>query len=176
MGCPDRRKPGAASWRSHRGSGLKLHIPLFRPGRGPGGPDVRGVGKPGAEIHQPLRVQPDLEPLQDAVEGAIVGPRTIPVVRALPWAVTLRKVSPRGTAAQDPQDRVEHLPRVAPLAAGGFRGREKIADELPLPTVEFVSSYHGSSVAAGSFLVVLRQSLVFEAFPDLVVLGALVEP
>ena len=74
-------------------------------------------------------------------------------------AVTLRKVSPRGTAAQDPQECVEHLPRVAPLAAGGFRGREKIADELPLPLVEFVSFYHGSSVAAGSFLVVLRQSL-----------------
>ena len=68
-------------------------------------------------------------------------------------------LAPRGTAAQDPQDRVEHLPRVTPLAAGGLRGREKIANELPLPLVEFVSSYHGSSVAAELFFVVLRQSL-----------------
>jgi len=58
------------------------------------------------------------------------------------------------------------VPRIAPLAAGGFRGREKIADELPLPIVEFVSSYHGSSVAAGSFLVVLRQSLVILSRPE----------
>src|SRR5215204_4929227 len=144
----------------------KASHPLFRPGRGSGGPDVRGVGKPGAEIHQPLRVQPDLEPLQDAVEGAIVGPRAVPVVRALPGAVTLRKVSPRGTAAQDPQDCVEHLPRVAPLAAGGFRGREKIADELPLPIVEFVSFYHESSVAVELFFVVLRQSLVAASSPS----------
>ena len=79
---------------------------------------------------------------------------------ALPGAVTLRKVSPRSTAAQDPQNRVEHLPRVTPLTAGGLRGRKKIENELPLPLVEFVSSYHGSSVAAESFFVVLRQSLV----------------
>src|SRR5215218_3442173 len=142
----------------------KASRPPFRPGRGPGGPNVRGVGKPGAEIHQPFRVQPDLEPFQDAVEGAIFGPCAVPVVRALPGALTLWKVSPRSTAAQDPQNRVEHLPRVTPLTAGGLRGRKKIANGLPMPRVEFVSSYHGSSVAAESFFVVLRQSL---AFPQL---------
>jgi hypothetical protein len=52
-----------------------------------------------------------------------------------------------------------HAPRATPLAAGGLRVREKIANELPLPLVEFVSSYRGSSLAAELFFIVLRESL-----------------
>jgi hypothetical protein len=151
-------------WRSPHGNGLKSHSPLFRSGRGPGGPDISGVGKPSVEIHQPVRLQSDLQPLQDAVEGAVVSPDAVPVVRALPGTVSLRKVPPGSTAAQDPQDRVEHLPWVTPLATGGLRRRKEITNKLPLPLVEFVSSYHGSSIAAELLLVVLRQNLVFATF------------
>ena len=64
------------------------------------GSDGRGVDKPGVEIHQSLRIQSDLELLQDAVESAIVCPEAVPVVGALPGTVTLRKVPPGSTAAQ----------------------------------------------------------------------------
>ena len=82
------------------------------------------------------------------------------MVRALPGTVSLRKVPPGSTAAQDPEDRVEHLPRVTPLASGGLRGREKIANELPLPLVEFVPFYHKGSIAAERLVGVLRRALV----------------
>jgi hypothetical protein len=118
------------------------------------------VDKPSVEIHQPFRIQPDLKPLQDAVEGAIVGPVAVSMVRALPGTVSLRKVPPRSTAAQDPEDRVEHLPRVTPLASGGLWGREEIVNELPLPLVEFVASYHSGSIAAERLIIVFRQALV----------------
>ena len=117
------------------------------------------VDKPSVEIHQPFRIQPDLKPLQDAVEGAIVGPDAVPVVRALPGTVPLRKVPPRSTAAQDPEDGVEHLPRVTPLTSGGLRGREEIVNELPLPLVEFIASYHSGSIAAERLIIVFRQAL-----------------
>ena len=121
------------------------------------------VDKPSVEIHQPFRIQPDLKPLQDAVEGAIVGPVAVSMVRALPGTVSLRKVPPRSTAAQDPEDRVEHLPRVTPLASGGLWGREEIVNdvnELPLPLVEFVASYHSGTIAAKRLIIVFRQALV----------------
>ena len=146
--------------RSRHGSGLKPHSPLFRSRCDSGGSHVCRVDKPSVEIHQPFRIQPDLKPLQDAVEGAIVGPVAVSMVRALPGTVTLRKVPPGSTAAQDPEDGVEHLPWVPPLASGGLRGRKKIVNELPLPLVEFVASYHSGSIAAERLIIVFRQALV----------------
>jgi hypothetical protein len=70
------------------------------------------------------------------------------VVRALPGAVSLRKVPPGSTTAQNPENGVEHLPWVPPFASGGLRRREKITNELPLPLVEFVPFYHKGSIAA----------------------------
>ena len=96
---------------------------------------MRGVDKPSVEIHQPLRIQPDLKPLQDAVEGAIVSPGAVPVVRALPGTVLLRKVPPASTAAQNSENGAEHLPWVPPLASGGLRGRKEITNKLPLQLV-----------------------------------------
>lgn len=157
----DRRKPGAALWRSRHGSDPKPHSPLFRSRCGSGGPDVCGVDKPSVGIQQPLRLQSDLQPTQDAVEGAVVRPDAVPVVRALSGTVSLRKVPPRSTTAQNPQDGVEHLPGVTPLASGGLRRREKIANELPLPLVEFVPFYHKGSIAAERLVGVLRQALGF---------------
>ncbi len=87
------------------------------------------------------------------------------MVRAVPGTVSLRKVPPRSTAAQDPEDRVEHLPRVTPLASDGLRGREKIANELPLPLVEFVPFYHKGSIAAERPVGVLRQALGWCSLP-----------
>ena len=81
------------------------------------------------------------------------------MVRALPGTVTLWKVPPGSTAAQDPEDGVEHLPWVPPLACGGLRGRKEIADELPLPLVEFVPFYHKGSIAAERLVGVLRQAI-----------------
>ena len=147
-------------WRSRHGSDPKPHSPLFRSRCGSGGRDICGVDKPSVQIHQPLRLQSDLQPLQDAVEGALVRPDAVPVVRALPGTVSLRKVSPRSTTARNPDDGVEHLPRVTPLASGGLRRREKIANELPLPLVEFVPFYHKGSIAAERLVGVLRQALV----------------
>ena len=147
-------------WRSRHGSDPKPHSPLFRSRCGSGGPDVCGVDKPSVQIHQPLRLQSDLQPLQDAVEGAVVRPDAVSVVRALPGTVSLRKVPPRSTTAQNPEDGVEHLPGVTPLASGGLRRREKIANELPLSPVEFVPFYHKGSIAAERLVGVLRQALV----------------
>jgi hypothetical protein len=112
-------------WRSRHGSDPKPHSPLFRSRCGSGGPDICGVDKPSVQIHQPLRLQSDLQPLQDAVEGAVVRPDAVPVVRALPGTVSLRKVPPRSTTAQNPEDGVEHLPGVTPLASAGLRRRER---------------------------------------------------
>ncbi len=114
--------------KSRHGSDPKPHSPLFRSRCGSGGPDVCGVDKPSVQIHQPLRLQSDLQPLQDAVEGAVVRPDAVPVVRALPGTVSLRKVPPRSTTAQNPEDGVEHLPGVTPLASGCLRRREKITN------------------------------------------------
>jgi hypothetical protein len=57
-----------------------------------------------------------------------------------------------------------HPRRLGPLPLGGAAIPQTMspidgASKLPLPLVEFVSSYHGSSVAAQLFFVVLRQSL-----------------
>ena len=67
---------------------------------------MRRVDKPSVEIHQPLRTQSGLEPLQDAVEGTIVRPDAVPVVGALPGTVSFRKIPPGSTAAQDPENGV----------------------------------------------------------------------
>lgn len=146
-------------WRSRHGSGPEPHNPLFCSRCGSGGSDGRGVDEPSIGIQQSFRILPDLESLQDAVEGAVVCPDTAPMVGALPGTVTLRKVPPGGTAAQNPEDCIEHLPWVTPLAPGGLRGRKKITNKLPLPRMEFISFCHWVSIAAEGSLVILRQNL-----------------
>src|SRR5215210_7594779 len=79
---------------------------------------------------------PSVFPLHDTGEAAashkgkrerLVRPDAVPMVGALPGTVTLRKIPPGSTAAQNPEDRIEHLHRITPLAPGSLRGREKVA-------------------------------------------------
>jgi hypothetical protein len=91
-GCLGRRTPGSFAEKPLQ-ERPRASQPLFCSRRGSGGPEVCRVYKPSIEIHQPLRIQPDLQPLRDAVEGAVVRPDTVPVVRALPGIVTLRTPS-----------------------------------------------------------------------------------
>src|SRR3712207_7911026 len=63
-----------------------------------------------------------------------------------PGTVTLRKIPSRSTTAQDPEDRVEHLSRVTPLASGGLRERKKIAELVR-------SEEHTSELQSRQYLV-----------------------
>ena len=80
---------------------------------------------------------PSVFPLHDTGEAAashkgrrekLVRPDAVPVVGALPGTETLRKISPGSTAAQNPEDHVEHLSWVTSLASGSLRGREKVTN------------------------------------------------
>src|SRR5687768_13726561 len=75
-----------------------------RPGRGLGRPDVRAVDAEQLGVDQPGRVEPELEPPDDAVDEPGLPHRVEPVVDGLPRAVPIGQVPPRDPGVQPPED------------------------------------------------------------------------
>src|SRR5207253_2964677 len=73
------------------------------------------------------------ESVEDPLPDATLGPTQEPGVHRLPLRVMLRKITPRRTASQHPQDRVDHLPvRSRAATSAAFIRWQKISDPLPL--------------------------------------------
>src|SRR5262249_17741410 len=110
-----------------------------RPGRRAGGADVGAVDAEQVGVDQTGLVQPQLQPLDDALEQAALAQLAEAVVDGLPGAVALRQVGPGGGGVQPPEDAVEHRAVVLPLAAARTRpGREEGSHKLPLLVRKFV--------------------------------------
>ncbi len=112
-----------------------------------GAVDAEQVG-----VDQPGLVQPQLQPLDDAVEQPALTHLVEAVVNGLPGAVALGQVALGGAGVQPPEDTVEHQAVVLPLSpALAWAGWEKVAQLRPLGVGEFVSFGHqGSCVTAGN--------------------------
>src|SRR6516164_4029767 len=100
---------------------------FFRgPRRCAGGADVGAVDAEQVRVNEPGLVEPQLQPLQDAVEQAALAQLVEAVVDGLPGAVALGQVAPGGAGVQPPEHAVEHQAVVLPLAARLARpGREE---------------------------------------------------
>jgi hypothetical protein len=83
-------------------------------------------------VDLPPLVEPHVQPLQDAVEGAVGPPPAQAVVDRLPLAVAFGQLPPLRPSVQDPEDAVECRQVVVPLPAGLSVGRQEILDESEL--------------------------------------------
>lgn len=88
-------------------------------------------------------VEPHVQPLQDAVEGAVGPPAAQPVVDRLPIAVAFGQLPPLGSGVQDPEDAVEGRQVVVPLPAGLAGGGHEILDQGELLGGQLVVAGHG---------------------------------
>jgi hypothetical protein len=103
------------------------------------GPHVAGVHAD-RPLHVPDQVVLD-DHVEDAFPGAVGGPGPQPLVRGLPRPVAVGQ--PRRPGAQFPQDRVDHLPVIAPIPApardGGSSGSilaQALSVSSPRPTTQ----------------------------------------
>src|SRR5262245_52306270 len=114
---------------------------FFRgPRRRAGGADVGAIHAEQVGVDQPRLVEPQLQPLDDAVELATAAQVGEAVVDGLPGAVALGQVAPGGAGVQPPEDAVEQRAVVLPLAAPLARPRrEEGGKQPPLLVGKFVS-------------------------------------
>jgi hypothetical protein len=132
---PPRLRPRAWSGGSPAGGFF-----FRRPGGRAGGADVGAVDAEQLGVDEAPFVEPQLQPLDNAVEQAAVAHPPEAVVDGLPGAEALGQVAPGGAGVEPPEDAVEHKAVVLPLAArlGRLRGEEG-SEQLPLLVGEFVS-------------------------------------
>jgi hypothetical protein len=83
-----------------------------------------------------------MQPRQDPVYRAIVLPQSKPTVHRLPFAVSLRQLSPLSAGVQHPKNTVEDCPVVPPLPAATTPSRQQIFDERILLIAELVTLCH----------------------------------
>ena len=99
--------------------------------------DVAGID------HQPLVIRLIDESLQQFFPGALVAPPTKASVGVFPVPVVRRQIAPRGSGAQDPEDRIDKEPVVFGLSS----------PEAPLPGQmgfeEFPGSFRDVVAAVG---------------------------
>ena len=88
-----------------------------------------------------------MEPLQDAIDGAVLSPAVEPIVDALPLAVALGQLAPLGAAVEDPEDAIEGGPVVVPLAPTSAGLGEEVFDQGELLIRHLVAAYHRDSVS-----------------------------
>src|SRR5215470_1077719 len=111
-----------------------------RPGGRAGGPDVGPIDAEQLRVDQACFVEPELEPLDDAVQQAAAAEFGKAVVDGLPGSEALGQVAPGSAGVQPPEDAIEHEAVVFPLAAPrGRSGRKKGSKQLPLFVGKFVS-------------------------------------
>ena len=77
-------------------------------------PDHARVDREGP-LDTPDGVVFDDHVFEDPVPRAVRGPAPETFVSGLPRPIALRKVTPRRTSAELPEDRVDHLPMITPL-------------------------------------------------------------
>jgi hypothetical protein len=70
----------------------------------------------------------EIDLIENAFPVAVSGPEPEPFVRGLSRPVPLGQISPGSAGAQSPQDRVEHLPVIAPPLPTGFDRRQQRLD------------------------------------------------
>jgi hypothetical protein len=116
--------------------------PLFPgPGRMLVGPHGAGIDAEGP-LHVPDGVVFDDHVVQDALPGAVRGPDPQAFMRGLPGSVAFGQVSPGGAGAQLPQDRVDHLPVIAPPTASPCdRGQQRL-DPRPGLVRQLTPTHH----------------------------------
>src|SRR5262245_17071903 len=112
------------------------------------------------------RVVFDDDLVEDPVPRAVGGPAPQPFVPGLPRSVALRQVAPRCTGAQLPQNSVDHLAVITPLAAATTPRRQQRLDTRPrrvgqLPTPNHARKANRTPARfAGHALVVMTGDVV----------------
>jgi len=86
--------------------------------RGAVGPDVRSVDVELRPVDVALRVELEVQSIEDALEQAFARPPSVAIVNAGPLAVAFGQVAPRRRAVEDPEDAVERGAVVVPSPAG----------------------------------------------------------
>src|SRR4029453_4336967 len=84
---------------------------------------------------------------EQPLPGAISLPAAEPLIAGLPGTIALGQVPPRHPGRKLPQDPVEHLAVVGPLAARPTIGRQQRGDLGPGLISELVAPDHPSSLA-----------------------------
>jgi hypothetical protein len=83
----------------------------------------------------------DNDLVKDPFPGAVRGPFPQPLVGGLPGPVSLGQVSPWGAGPQLPQDRVDHLPVIAPLPTPTTH-RQQRPNPSPRHIGQLTTSHH----------------------------------
>jgi hypothetical protein len=139
---PARDRPRASPATARSSTHPRWHSPLFPgPTRVLVGPDGGGVDAEGP-LHVPDGVVLDDDLVQDAFPSAVRGPDPQPFMRGFPRAVALGQVAPRGSGAQLPQDRVDHLAVITPPPAPALHRRQQWLDPGPCFLCQLATAYH----------------------------------
>ena len=105
------------------------------------GPDVAGVDAD-RPLHVADRVVLDDHLVQDPFPGPVRCPDPQPLVRGLPGPVAFWKITPRGSGAQFPQDRVDHLSVITPPTTSTRDRWQQRLDSYPGLIGQFTTSHH----------------------------------
>jgi hypothetical protein len=108
-------------------------------------PDGTGVDAEGP-LHRADRVVLDDHLGQDPVPGAVGGPFPQPLVRGLPRPVALGQIPPRRPGAGLPQDRIDHLPVIAPPPTPATGRRQQGLDPRPRRIGQLTATHHRGSI------------------------------
>jgi len=104
-------------------------------------PDHRPIDEVEGPIDLPNGVGLLLDGGKELVPLPSLGPASKAGVHALPGAISLGDIAPRGTGRQFPADAIEDPAIVLPRPAGLARGQER-GEPLPFRIRKFVSSGH----------------------------------
>lgn len=123
---------------------------FFCSGRGPGGPHAGPVHTPQVPIQAALTIQAKVQDFQNAAVNTLPPPVTEVVVDRLPGAEAFQQIAPGSVGAENPEDAVEHEPRVFGGSSGlaGSRGQEGL-DQSPLRVGQFVPATWFPAFPAG---------------------------
>ena len=79
--------------------------------------------------------------MQNLLKRPVTAPLLKSSVTGLVWRVSIRKISPGSSRAENPQDAIEYVARITPWPSSAVRSllglRKKRLDELPLFFGEF---------------------------------------
>lgn len=122
--------------------GLSAHFrPFFAaPGGSFGGSNVRPVHTPQVPVDLAVLVQPNSQGSQYPIQRAIFAVPRKSIVDTLPLAISFRHVTPRGSAAKDPEHAVEGDSMIVPLSTTPLFGQVWL-NQFPLIIRQFITRY-----------------------------------